>query len=214
MAWIDKYLSKEDIAAIEKAIEQAEHGTNGEIVPVIVGRSSVAGHIPLSLTLLFTLTIVIAEIPYSQWLWVTPWIWLWPVLLVALYLISCALAKLPWVQKVFVPERDEVFQVHQRAQLEFYTNRIHRTQGNTGILLFVSVMEKKAVILADEGIAKKLPPGTWDDMLAELRSHLHKGRWGPGFQKAIQDCGQLLKTHFPINGEVENELKNHLIIKD
>ncbi|MGZ3774989.1 MAG: TPM domain-containing protein [Pseudobdellovibrionaceae bacterium] len=214
MTWIRKYLSTEERKRIEATIARVEESTSGEIVPVIVRRSSMVGHVPMTLTLLITLLIVIAEVPFSDWLWVMPWMWLWPVLLVVIYYISHVLAKMPWVQRHLIPERDEVSQVHQRAQLEFYTNRIHRTQGGTGVLIFVSVMEKKAVILGDEGIAKHLPDHIWDDVLAELGGNLRNGRWGEGFIKAIESVGEHLKTHFPINSHPQNELKNHLIIKD
>lgn len=214
MSWINKYLSQEDMQKIEETISRVEESTSGEIVPVIVKRSSTVGHVPLTLTLLITLLIVIAELPFSDWLWVTPWVWLWPVLVIVIYYASHVLAKIPWIQKVLIPEKDEVDQVHQRAHLEFFTNRIHRTEEGTGVLLFVSVMEKKAVILADEGISKKLPPETWEQLLGHLRDHLHQGEWAEGFVQAIETCGQHLKTHFPIVSPGENELKNHLVVKD
>lgn len=214
MSWISKHLSKEDINKIEETISRVEAHTSGEIVPVIVRRSSSVGHIPLMLTLLLTLVVVLVELPFSDWLWVRPWAWLWPVLVVLIYFISAFLGKIPWVQKVLVPEADELKQVHQRAHLEFYLNRLNRTEAGTGILIFVSVMEKKAVILADEGISKKLPPETWQHILTPMRSLLHKDQWGDGFVKAIESCGELLKTHFPISENDRNELKNNLVIKE
>lgn len=214
MTWINKYLSSDDLKKIEATISRVEESTSGEIVPVIVKRSSSVGHVPLTLALLITLFIAIAELPFSDWLWVTPWVWFWPVLLVVIYYISYFLGKIPWVQKALVPEKDEVDQVHRRAHLEFYSNLIHRTEAGTGILIFVSVMEKKAVILADEGISQKLPPDTWDQVLAQLRESLHNDQWGDGFVQAIENCGQHLKTHFPITSPGQNELKNHLVVKD
>ncbi|WP_347356496.1 TPM domain-containing protein [Bdellovibrio sp.] len=214
MAWINKYLSENDLAQIEATISRVEESTSGEIVPVIVRRSSAVGHVPLTLTLLLTLLLVIVEFPFSDWLWVTPWVWLWPVLLVVIYGISHVLAKSKWIQKVFVPERDEVDSVHQRAHLEFYLNRIHRTELGTGVLIFVSVMEKKAVVLADEGISKKLPKEHWDEILAVLGKNLHDGKWAAGFVAAIEACGQDLQAHFPVTSGKANELKNHLIVKD
>lgn len=214
MAWINKYLSDEELKKIEDAISRVEESTSGEIVPVIVKRSSSVGHVPLTLTLLITLLIVIAELPFSDWLWVTPWVYLWPVLLVVIYYFSHILGRNHWIQKFLVPEKDEVDQVHQRAHLEFYTNRIHRTEHGTGVLIFVSVMEKKAVVLADEGISAKLPKETWDQVLAQLGQNLHNGEWAQGFVKAIENCGEHLKTHFPITSARQNQLKNHLVVKE
>ena len=213
MGWINKYLSDTEIKQIEASIDRMEELTHGEILPVIVKRSSAVGHVPLTLTLLLTLLIAVAELPYSEWLWVTPWVWLWPALIVVIYALSHVLAKSVWIQKIFVPERDEVDQVHERAHLEFYLNRVHRTEKGAGVLIFVSVMEKKAVILADEALAQKVPRETWDQMLSELRQKLHDGKWGEGFVDAIHTCGRHLQTHFPIQGARVNELKNHLVIK-
>lgn len=214
MAWINKYLSNEEMKSIEDTISRVEEETSGEIVPVIVKKSSAIGHIPLTLTLILTLLLVVAEVPYSDWLWVTPWVYLWPIVLLVFYAISLLLTKSHWIQKVFVSESDELYQVHQRAQLEFYLNKIHRTNSGTGVLIFVSIMEKKAVILADETIAKKLPQETWNEMLKDLSENLHQDQWTKGFNQAIESCGKLLKTHFPIAATRQNQLKNHLVVKD
>ena len=213
MGWIKNFITDSEIKKIEAAIDRAEELTSGEIVPVIVTRSASVGHVPLTLTLLLTLVVVVAELPFSEWLWVTPWAWLWPVVLVVIYGVAHFLAKLMWVQKIFVPERDEVEEVHQRAHLEFYANRVNRTQGGAGVLIFVSVMEKKAVVLADEALAQKVPKETWDQVVSDLGKKLHKGEWGEGFVDAIHTCGRHLQTHFPIQGARVNELKNHLVIK-
>ncbi|MFV8259679.1 TPM domain-containing protein [Bdellovibrio bacteriovorus] len=214
MSWINKYLSEADLARIEASISKVEETTSGEIVPVIVRRSSAVGHVPLTLTLLLTLFLIIVEFPFSDWLWVTPWVYLWPVIVVIFFGLSQVLAKSKWIQKVFVPEKDELDSVHRRAHLEFYLNRIHRTESGTGVLIFVSVMEKKAVVLADEGISKKLPKEHWDEILGMLGKQLHDGKWADGFVAAIEACGKDLQTHFPTGAGNSNQLKNHLIVKD
>lgn len=214
MSWINKYLNNEDLQRIENAISLAEEKTSGEIVPIIVRRSSVVGHVPLMLTLMLVLLLVFAEFPFSAILWTQPWVYLWPVVLILIFVLSHFIAKFSWIQKVLVSEGDELFQVHQRAQLEFYKNKIHRTTHGTGMLIFVSVMEKKAVILGDQGISNKIPKETWDEILKTLSDRLNQGQWVDGFEKAIQMCGEHLKTHFPMDSSIPNELKNHLIIKD
>lgn len=214
MTWIGNYLTESDLKKIEDTISRVEETTSGEIVPVIVRRSSSVGHVPLTLTLILTLLLIILELPFSDWLWVLPWVWLWPAVLLFFYAVAHVLAKSKWVQKIFVPERDELDSVHRRAQLEFYLNRIHHTEGSTGVLIFVSVMEKKAVVLADEGISAKLPKEHWGEILKILGSKLHQGKWAEGFVDAIEACGRDLQTHFPLETKDSNQLKNHLIIKD
>ncbi|MFM6929888.1 MAG: TPM domain-containing protein [Bdellovibrio sp.] len=213
MAWIHRYITDEEIQKITHAVHKAEEHTDGEIVPVIVQRSSTVGHVPLTLTLGILLLLVVAELPYSDLLWVNPWVYVWPVLVIAIYGLSHLLAKIPWVQKVLVSERDEVDQVHQRAHLEFYLNKINKTKHGTGILLFISVMERKAVILADEGINSKLSQETWNQILGKLGEQLNKSNWSFGFTEAIESCGHHLKEHFPVTDGGDNQLKNNLIIR-
>lgn len=212
--WHKKYLSDLDIQKIETAIEEAERHTSGEIVPVIVRRSSAIGHIPLLLTLSLIFQISVIAALFWPAAFVAPVVYFWPLIWITLYVISGLLTRLKSVQRFFVPNEDEEWQAFQRAKLEFYENKVYRTQEGTGILIFVSVMERKALILADKGISEKLPADTWDKVLGKLRKSLHDHKWGEGFVSAIHECGELLKPHFPIRSDDVNELKNHLILKD
>ena len=82
-------------------------------------------------------------------------------------------------------------------------------------MIFISIMERRAVILADEGIAKKLPENTWEEVLKPLTEFLRDGEWSAGFQDAIRRSGDLLKTHFPEPAGTHHasEISNNLIIK-
>lgn len=212
--WLSKYLTDEDVKKISEAVHQAEETTTGEIVPVIVRRSSAIRHIPLTLTLILLVILFFIEFPFKDLLFVSPWIYLWPVFAVLFYLLALVLTKHKTIQRIFVPDADEHDQAFQRAQLEFYLNRVSDTQKETGILIFVSVMERKAFILADRGVSEKIAPAVWQELVHELSQKLHKGEWSQGFQDCIRQCGQILTTHFPIQGEVRNELRNDLVIKE
>ena len=91
---------------------------------------------------------------------------------------------------------------------------MHTTKGRTGVLIYVSFAERFAEVIADEGIYKKVPPSTWEDVVGELTNHLASGTTTEGFIRAIERCGKILAKHFP-PGKVEyNELPNHLIVLD
>ena len=79
-------------------------------------------------------------------------------------------------------------------------------------------MERRAYVLADEGIAKRLPPETWDGVIALLLSGLKNKNLAEGFCAAIEKCGSLLEQHFPkelsSNSAENNQIQNHLIIKN
>lgn len=212
--WYHRYLSQSDIQKIEAAIAQAELKTSGEIVPVVVRRSSAIGHIPLLLTLSLIFQVSLICAIFWPQVFVAPFVYIWPLIWVGIYILSALLTRLKAVQRFFVPNADEVWQAFQRAKLEFYENKIYRTEEGTGILIFVSVMERQALILADKGISDKLPPETWEKLLNKFRASLRKGCWSEAFLEAIHECGEILQPHFPIRPGDVNELQNHLVIKD
>ena len=101
-----------------------------------------------------------------------------------------------------------------RAQLEFYGSKIHQTTGDTGVLLLVSLMEHRAVVLADESISDKVPNETWDEVIKIMIDGIKKGHVGLGLAAAIEHCGEILTEQFPIAEDDVNELQDHLIIKE
>jgi putative membrane protein len=220
--WIDKYISATDISEITKAVQAAEANTTGDIVPMIVRRSSAVRHVPVILALSFSLLFLGLEmLGLNGWYLsdVMPFIrehWtLQIVFLFVLFAIGWWMAHLHPVQRWLTSDADEKDQVEKRAQLEFFLQRLNRTHRHSAVLIFVSVMERRAVILADEGLAKHLTPKDWTAVLDPLSQYLRKGQWTEGFQDAIRRSGDLLKTHFPAkNGESAGELSNQLIIKD
>lgn len=212
--WIKKYLSAESEQKISQAVQVAELQTSGEIVPVIIRKSSATGHIPLILTLILFLLTFLLALTNEALFFQKPWVWLWPIWLFCEYVLSIFLAKLAFLQKWFVPEEDQQFQVFNRAHMEFYINHLHKTQQKTGVLIFVSVMERKAIILADEGISQKIPQSQWNDIIKILIHDMKCNQWEKGFLTAIQKIGLLLKEHFPHQGPHQNELSNKLVIAD
>lgn len=220
--WVSKYLSNEEIANISKAVHHAEMNTGGEIVPMIVRRSSAVRHVPVILWLSFAFAFFGVEVlGVSEW-YISDWLpfldrhWGYQLLVLALLMVlAWGLSHLHWVQRLLTSNEDEKDQVLRRAQLEFFLHKLNHTHKKTAILVFISIMERRAVILADEGISKILPATTWNEVLKPLIGFLHKGEWSQGFTDAIKRCGDLLKTHIPQSGSASaNEISNHLIIKE
>jgi len=220
--WVKKYISEKEASEISQAVAQAEAGTMGDIVPMIVRRSSAVRHVPVILSLCFCLLFLGFEL-----LGVSGWYLsdLVPLLtahwgfqlgfLSSLIVLAWWLSHLHPVQRLLTSNIDEIEQVEKRAQLEFFLQRLNRTTRKTSVLIFVSVMERRAVILADEGLAKKLPAAVWNEVLAPLSACLRDGQLGKGFQDAIRRSGDLLKSHFPAeSGLSAGEISNQLIIKD
>jgi len=71
------------------------------------------------------------------------------------------------------------------------------TRDRTGVLIFVSLAERYARIIADEGIAAKVSNREWQEAIDALTAHMRDGRIAQGFLAAIERCGTVLAAHAP-----------------
>jgi putative membrane protein len=86
-----------------------------------------------------------------------------------------------------------------------------RTHGRTGILIYLSMRERRAQIIADEAIASKVAPETWGEAMAALLAHIKEGRHADGMIAAVEKVGAVLAEHFPRAEDDQNELPDRLI---
>lgn len=214
--WLTGRLSRQDLEKIATAIRQVEVTTSGEIVPIIVRRSTFIGHVlPIIALSLCAFYFAFGGAPALE-----PWRTfghpaLWTALdIVLLALIAVGLSRVPAIQNRLVMPMDLDAQVHQRAELEFFNSGLNKTQDATGILLFLSFAERRAVVLADKSIAAKLSPDTWQKVLTLMIDGARERDVAGGLVRAINACGELVRPHFPIQANDRNELKDALVIKD
>ncbi len=213
-SWARSVLGNNGVERIESAIADAESRTSGEIVPLLVRRSSTVGHVSLVSFTLLLLCVFLSDLPalltelggpYLAWLG-------------ACWLLAGGLAlgasRLDAVQRLLTPRIDQMQQVDLRAQIEFYELEMSQTQERTGILLLVSLMEHRAVVLADHSIAEKLDAKIWQELVDLMIQGVKRGDLAAGMTQAIQRCGELLSPHFPIADDDINELRDHLVVKE
>src|SRR5690606_39064631 len=105
------------------------------------------------------------------------------------FLLAYVLARRPSVQRLFIALPDRLLQVQRRAQLEFYEAGLMKTDQRTGILIFVSMMEHQAVVLADRSIAEKVDSEEWLGVIEKLLNGIKRGDAKTGFVDAIRRCG-------------------------
>jgi uncharacterized membrane protein len=102
----------------------------------------------------------------------------------------------------------------QRAIQWFSDLRIWDTEGNTGILLYLLLNEKKIEIVADRGIASQVSQEEWNQICLELQNNLSAQQVEAGITTALHQFGQLLIHHFPHvdNEDNPDELSNAPVI--
>jgi len=211
--WAKKFIQEQDAKEIAEKVTFIERQTSGEVVPMIVRRSSSLGHVPFVIFFfLCAFFFYMIHIFSLEWMGSieTPYL----VVVGGALIFTYGLSQWTWIQRILVTRSDQIDQTWLRAQVEFYGLGINRTNGSTGVLLFVSLMERRALILADEEINKKVDPGYWQEILDDLILKMKVAKTKEGFLEALDRVGAVLAEHFPIEANDVNELKNRLIIKD
>lgn len=204
-------IDSHDHERVAAAIRSAEAQTSGEIYCVLARQS---GDYFFAAGFSVLLAMVVADLAAAfilDSLWVSLRLPLFAALEVAAVLTVLALLWLfPSLRLQLVPRRVLYRTAHDNALRQFLARNVHRTEGRTGILIFVSLAEHYATVLADEGIAKQVPQEAWNAIVADLVKAAKAGRLADGYVQAIDAAGRLLAVHFPIQAGDRNELDDHL----
>ena len=132
------------------------------------------------------------------------------LLLLTFLLIRYLLAIMP-LRMVMTPRATRARRVRRRAILLFRTAAEARTQGRTGVLIYLSLDEHRAEIVADRAINEKVAPEAWGEAMAALIDAIRADRPGEGLAEAVRQVGAVLAPHFPRAHDDINELPDRLI---
>ncbi len=193
---------------IKEATRAAEAKTIGEIAVMIVDSSTryregeVLGAITLGNVLAFLVTIFFLH--ESLW-WYIP-------LTLGFFIPSWLIVqKTPAFALYFAGTKRRQIAVRDRAIRAFYEKGLHRTRGKTGILFFISLLERKVWVLADKGIHEKISQEKLNAFAKTVSTGIHGGDAANALAKAIHEAGELLHQHFPVGDGDINELSDALI---
>jgi putative membrane protein len=201
--------SEGDEHRIAEAITRAEKATSGEIVAVVAAESSTYLYAPF---LWASVVALLVPWPLILWTW-WPAAWIYLAQVAAFALVLAATLPRP-VRYWLVPGYVKRARAHRRALEQFVTQNLHTTAGRTGVLIFISVAERHAEIVADAGIEARVASGTWQEIVTRLTAAFTAGRHTDGFVAAIEEVGGHLAQHFPPGSLDVNELPDHLIVLD
>ena len=221
---------------IEAAIKETELKTSGEIVAMIVDKSSeyrdtdfiggmlfaaVISIIPAQVFFNYSDFLLKKMIPAMNWFNEAPdsarfiagllfFILLTMILHIPLKII---LSKIPFLKKLFITDKRMIEKVEDKAFRGFYRHGLNNTKDGTGILFFISVFEKRVHILADQGIYSKIKQEALDKYAESIGKGIKSGNAGDALCKAIKDAGSELAHYFPIQKDDVNELPDEVIIE-
>lgn len=101
-------------------------------------------------------------------------------------------------------------EVLDRAAWLFKKLGMQSTEARNGVLIYLSVNDRKFAIIGDSGINKVVPTGFWDNIKEIMVSHFKEGEFANGLVKGIEMSGQQLKQYFPHQANDVNELPDEI----
>jgi putative membrane protein len=198
--------TKEDYEVASAAIREAEKRTSGQIVCVLAHSSSEYAYVPILWASVLALAAPWPLIEFTQWSVQRIFVLQLVVFILAGFLFS-------WMplRVALVPRPIQRVRAHRAALEQFVVRRVAHTRNRSGILIFVSMAEHYARVIADEGIAQKVHQAEWQAAINSLTEHIGKDRIAAGFVAAIERCGAILAAYAPPDGSA-NELPDRLYV--
>jgi putative membrane protein len=219
-------MSPEDHARIVAAVARAERESDGEVVTVVAPGSDAYHDVGLHYAVLAMLLVpaAFALLPQSLVDWALGLLLGWNAVLArgavmallfvalaaAFLIVRFALAWMP-LRMALTPSGTKNRRVRRRAVELFRAAAERRTKGRTGVLLYLSLIERRAEIVADRAIHEKVDAAVWGDAMAALIEEVKAGRPGAGMALAVEKIGAVLAEHLPPAGDNPNELPDRLI---
>ena len=185
-------ISQEDHERIGIAIHSAEAKTSGEIVCVLAQASSHTTALPILIA-----AVVALAMPWLLVTFTAMTVHRILSLQVVAFLVLLTLLCLPRVRVALMPPKARRVIAHRAAMEQFKSRGIGRRKDRSGTLIFVSLAERYARIIADDEIAARVPQSEWQAAVGALVAHMRDGRIADGFITAINVCGNELAKHFP-----------------
>jgi putative membrane protein len=214
-----------DHQQVTRAVADAELRTGAEIVPVVArasGRYDRPEDIVGLWTALLALAVTWCLLPSNQhesnsWGNFAP-VWQMVGLLMTVvvgFLVGTILAsRLDWLRRLFTPQQQIADEVMARAKQVFFDRSVRRTVAGSGVLIFVSLFERRAAILADQSVVDKLGQPALDELCRQLTARLGTMSTTKALCEVIVAASEQLSTAVPRSSADVNELSDALVVLD
>ena len=208
---VKNFFSDKEKENVIESVKKVEKITSGEIVPMIVSSSyhypvsNIVGGVAISLPFSLILTMIIGPMLYLGY--ENMWVFLgFEFILFTLFyfIVKHTLC----LKRFFISPSEIEEEVSEAAITNFYGSGLYKTRDETGVLIFISIFERKVWILADRGINKKVNKDKWDTVVGEIIQGIKEKKQGEAICHAIESIGYILKEHFPVKHDDTDELDN------
>jgi putative membrane protein len=215
-----------DHAIVVAAVADAERRTTGEIVTIVTNLSDHYDDIAMAWASAIAFIALVSYATFPNFYmglidaFSGGWRHEYTTAEYAAFLLAAVALKwigtwfiLKWIplRLALTPKAKKLARVRSRAISLFKVGTESKTVGRTGVLLYLSMKEHRAEIVADAAIASKVAPEIWGDAMVALLDQVKAGNPGAGVAAAVTLMGVVLAEHFPRGADNPNELPDRLI---
>jgi len=204
----ETYFSEEEKTRIVNTTRDVESRTIGEVAVMVVESSDPYIDAEIIGGVFFgnCLALIIAGLFYhaSVWFYI-------PLSFLFYFPSKYIFHKVPVLKTAFIGFKRKELAVMQRAVRAFYEKGLYKTRKNTGVLFFLSLLERKVWVLADTGINEKIEQETLNRFANLVSYGIKDGKACEALCTAIKEAGALLETHFPVTPGDIDELPDEVM---
>jgi putative membrane protein len=201
------FLTDETKKALTGAVQAVEASSSAELVISVRPSSGYHLHADL-LAGLAAAFAALAVLLYSPWTFGLAWFIVDP--LVAAALGALVSSRSPALRRLLTPPSVRRRQVETAARAMFVEKRIHRTTGRTGILLYVSLLERDAAVVVDLGVETAAATAGWREAVAGIETAVRRGEDGAAVARRVEALAAVLSPVLVRSVEDVDELANEV----
>ncbi|AOY60448.1 TPM domain-containing protein [Desulfococcus multivorans] len=214
---MERFIAEVDRDRIKACVREAERRTRGEIVVMLVPAShdypmaAMLGAAAVSFPAAVALTPVLGRM-----FWAGPSnMWIFLGILISLFLgCHAVIRRVHTLKRLFIREEEMAAEVREGAQIQFFRKGLYRTREETGVLIYISVLERQVWILADRGIHAAVDETRWKEIAAATARAIRDGQPAEGICRAVEEVGRILSEKFPAGPDDRNELVDVVVEND
>ncbi len=119
---------------------------------------------------------------------------------------------LPYIswRRWIIPDEEMDARVRDAAFMLFYDRGLDRTRESNGVLIYLSLFERRVVVIGDRNIHAKMGDAYWRTVRDLIISGIRAGDLRGGIVAAVESCGKALAEHFPPRPDDVNELPDRV----
>ena len=201
------FLTDEAKRALTEAVREVEASTSAELVVAVRARSGSYLHTDLIAGIVVGLA-ALAFLLFSQWEFGLLWFVIDPV--VAGLLGGLIASRFPGLRRLLTRPGVRRRLAQAAARCLFLEKRVHGTAGRTGFLLYVSVLEREAVVVTDLGLETLAATESWQRAIGAIEDGVRQGEDGVRIAERVRAFAHICGPALPRAHDDVDELANEV----